>query len=41
MHPGDTSNPNHNQSINMAGENIIDNPREWGHHKSPFFKLPP
>ncbi|KAK7699415.1 hypothetical protein SLS64_011711 [Diaporthe eres] len=25
----------------MAGENLIDNPRDWGHVKSPFFKLPP
>lgn len=25
----------------MAGENFINNPRDWGHVKSPFFKLPP
>lgn len=28
-------------SINMAGENPIDNPRASGHRESPFFKLPP
>lgn len=41
QHPGDTSNPNHNKSINMADENNTNNPRDWGHHKSPIFKLPP
>lgn len=25
----------------MAGENNTNNPRDWGHHKSPIFKLPP
>lgn len=25
----------------MAGENLINSPRDWGHVKSPFFKLPP
>lgn len=25
----------------MAGENDTNNPRDWGHHKSPIFKLPP
>lgn len=25
----------------MAAENLINSPRDWGHVKSPFFKLPP